>query len=1284
MLPSSTDQKISRRWWWRLTVWKSVLSSLGRARLLPRSAEIWLVPVLSGALVVLACMDWPSILVLATSEIVLATSLGIAINRCRVSGTLRSWRQPSAGFITQHHTLGSADTPAVSQPCASVFGPEQSEQRLSTILAYLPVGVVITDPHQTDNPIIFVNPAFSTITGYLPEEILGRNCRFLQGPDTDPRVVQEIADAVANLRQFRGTLLNYRKDGTAFWNELIVSPIFDAAGKLTNFVGLQADTTKRKEAEVALQASQAMLQSIIDNMPAVITVQDALESRYLLVNRQLEITTGRSRVDLVGKTLAEIYPPKWANKWRAEDLHVIRTGKVLESDNTVVHADGTTHTWITTKFPLYNGQGNIYAVGGVYIDITEHKRMEEELRNLNSVLEERVAERTANLEQLVRRLEQEVSERQRAEEALRISESNNRALLNAIPDAIVRLSSQGRVLSYKPARDSVPLLLTDDCIGQDLASIMPTLLAQRLHRCITKALATDTPQVLEYMQPQRLGEYLIADGIITPEQLLHALQLQLHGEAEAHLPLGDILVRCGMISTDLLNMVLERQQAHGAIRDFEARIMPSGPNEVLVMVRDITDRKRAEDQLLRQSARTAVFAELARALEQAALDYQQVLVTLAQHITTKLNLACVISLISADKRFLEPVAFHHPDANHIAHWRKLIKHLRWPIDDEAVQKIIQTGKPILISAQQASDMRALVPPAYWSYLEHSQTNALIAVPLRAHGETIGTMALIQVGAGRLYIADDQAFLQELADRAALAIDNASLFQEAQQELAERRRAEESIRFQAHLLNTVNQAVIATDLEGTIIYWNRFAEELYGWSAQEAIGRTIASIIPSGMSQEQGLEIMQRLRQGESWSGEFMMQTRQGCIFPALVTDAPIYDKAGQLIGIVGVSMDISERKRAEESLNEANVRLAALNHDLSRSRDLLRVLFDGIQDGLVLLDRKGTVLAANHSMAALFGLPDDFIVGQPWVALCQRLSPPFPALLGPEVLHEGITTHERKRVACADAKLHVLDIQILPLTGMEHTVDRVIVHVVDVTEQLQLEAQVIEQERFAANGRLAAIVAHEVNTPLQAVETCLHLAGRVNETERGEYLRLARDEIHRAGNILRQLLDLYRPTIGAGGPIDINALIGRVLMLTGATLTKQQIRVERDLAPDLPPIWGRADELSQVLLNLVVNAAHAMPTGGHLRLRTSLSQAPTQPRFLVIEVEDTGAGMSQEVQERIFEPFFTTKANGTGLGLAISRKIIATYGGTINVKSMLGVGSTFTLTLVLNTEADAE
>ena len=173
------------------------------------------------------------------------------------------------------------------------------------------------------------------------------------------------------------------------------------------------------------------------------------------------------------------------------------------------------------------------------------------------------------------------------------------------------------------------------------------------------------------------------------------------------------------------------------------------------------------------------------------------------------------------------------------------------------------------------------------------------------------------------------------------------------DISERKQAEETLRFSANLLEATEQAIIATRPDGTIIYWNRSAGELYGWPASEAIGRNIAEIIVPVMAEGQAAEIMAHLRQGQSWVGEFQVQRRDGTIFPAMVTDSPVHNEGGELVGIIGVSVDITERRRAEEALRE--------------SEDRYRDLVENSNDLICTHDLEGNLLSVNEAAVRLTG-----------------------------------------------------------------------------------------------------------------------------------------------------------------------------------------------------------------------------------------------------------------------------------------------------------------------------
>ncbi|MCS6840153.1 MAG: PAS domain S-box protein [Roseiflexus sp.] len=498
------------------------------------------------------------------------------------------------------------------------------------------------------------------------------------------------------------------------------------------------------------------------------------------------------------------------------------------------------------------------------------------------------------------------------------------------------------------------------------------------------------------------------------------------------------------------------------------------------------------------------------------------------------------------------------------------------------------------------------------------------------------------------------------------------------EIAERISAEQKLRFHATLLAAVSQAVIATNLSREIIYWSRSAERIFGWSEAEMIGRHVYDLVAEPKDDALIAEMRATIAAGRTWEGELTLVRRDGTTFPAFVTVAAIYDEQQRRSGAIGIVSDMTERKRDRQALADANARLQEMNADLRLSRDLLHTIVDNLDDALALIDDHGSIQAANRQFARLFDMPPDALPGKPCSEICPAIAP-----IVSRTLSSGLKASGRVQVQRPSGATVILDIHSIPLSDADES-RRVVLRLVDVTERLQLEAIMRQNERLATSSRLAAIVAHEINTPLQSIQNYLYLLHSQGSEQSSEFLSLVSDEICRVSGLLRRLLDLHRPSDGSTELIDCNTLIERVLLLLSSTLASNGIRVELSLAPHLPRVSGQRDALTQVLLNLLMNAVDAMPYGGVLRLTTRFV-GETANRSLAscvqVIVEDTGPGIPADLQERIFDPFFTTKPHGSGLGLAVSRQIVEQHGGTLCVQSIPGNGAAFIVTLPVTDEA---
>jgi two-component system NtrC family sensor kinase len=234
----------------------------------------------------------------------------------------------------------------------------------------------------------------------------------------------------------------------------------------------------------------------------------------------------------------------------------------------------------------------------------------------------------------------------------------------------------------------------------------------------------------------------------------------------------------------------------------------------------------------------------------------------------------------------------------------------------------------------------------------------------------------------------------------------------------------------------------------------------------------------------------------------------------------------------------------------------------------------------------------------------------------------------------------------------------------------------------RIQSQLFRSEKLASLGKLAAGVAHEINNPLTGILTnsSLILEDLSTEDPHREDVEIIVRETIRCREIVKRLLDFARQTKPQKKRTDLNALIDTIILLVRNQTSFRNIRIERQLHENLPEILCDSDQIQQVFVNIILNAAEAMTGGGTLTIQSTLQG---DGQSVTILFNDTGPGIPEDRRERIFDPFYTTKEHGTGLGLSISYGIVEQHGGTITVESTVGKGSTFTIQLpVLMNEED--
>lgn len=489
---------------------------------------------------------------------------------------------------------------------------------------------------------------------------------------------------------------------------------------------------------------------------------------------------------------------------------------------------------------------------------------------------------------------------------------------------------------------------------------------------------------------------------------------------------------------------------------------------------------------------------------------------------------------------------------------------------------------------------------------------------------------------------------------------------------------------SRILQSIGDAVIVTDRETRVTRMNPVAETLTGWPAEEAEGRSLAEVFDIVNEQtrllvESPAEKVKRLGSIVGLANHTVLKSRSGSETHIDDSGAPIRNDEGDLTGIVLVFRDITERRAAERDRER-------LQRELDRQYTEMRAIYETSSVALAMIDPvEFRYLRGNPKLAEILNLPIDQILGTPVFDLANDVAGLRDALItaaaGIPVLGKII----EGALANSPEVHRFWQVEYIPVFSEHGQVAVIVASSVEITGQRQAQAALIQNEKLAAVGRLAASIAHEINNPLEAVTNCLYLArtGQQLPAEVEDYLETAERELRRVSAITNQTLQFHKQSTNAR-PIFCQELIEGGLSIYQGRILNSGISVEKRKRAS-HPVTCFDGEIRQVLNNLVSNAIDAMhPKGGRLLLRSRESTNwKTGKRGLILTVADTGPGMSQETVKRIFEPFFTTKGNGgTGLGLWISCEIVDRHGGTLRVRSSQRQGTSGTVfTIFLPFEA---
>ncbi len=466
-----------------------------------------------------------------------------------------------------------------------------------------------------------------------------------------------------------------------------------------------------------------------------------------------------------------------------------------------------------------------------------------------------------------------------------------------------------------------------------------------------------------------------------------------------------------------------------------------------------------------------------------------------------------------------------------------------------------------------------------------------------------------------------------------------------------------------LEQTSLDAVFTTDPKGIVTSCSQGASEILGISPSEAIGRHVSGFYAGGNSEAH--TIMERLkeeRRFRDYLTEFV--TPGGRKTPVALSASAIRSRTGGIVGTIGVAHDLSKVRRLEGELARKN-------------RFMANILRDS-EDAIITMDLGDIVTSWNKGAERIFGYLKSEMIGKS----ISLLVPPdlneareMESIARKFKAQGAVRSHQTERVTKDGRRIQI----IFTRTAIRDDAGKIVGSssvVKDVTSYRNLEKQLADAEHLATLGELCAGLAHEIKNPLAGIKGAIDvIRGSLPAADRQHaILSDVLHEVDRIDRIVRDLLNYAKPKPPSHAAVDLPALVNRIVSMARSPSNHSSIPIEVCQLSPIPGFTGDETQIEQVLLNLLLNAQNAMPSGGHIEVILDYDR---DAAAIQMEVRDNGSGIPEPLRKKIFQPFFTTRPEGAGLGLATCLKNVQYHGGTIEVQSETGRGTTVAVRIPL-------
>ncbi len=1196
-----------------------------------------------------------------------------------------------------------------------------SEERFRAIFEHANDGIVLID---REGLVLEWNPGWENVSGLARDQVVGRPIwEILYQLTPHDRRTDETRERLKTsslaLIQHDHALhlegvLEYccqRPDGAVRILQAVVHPI--RGDESLSAVGIARDITERRRAEESLRERDRLLRLLVENADDIFVLQD-LEGRYLYHHGAPRY--GLVSADVVGRTPFDFFDPDTAADIIAHVDQVFSQGEPIVDEQQIVWQEEP--LWfVNHRYPVRDDEGRIVAVGTIARNITERKRMEEAIRRSEDRF--RMIFESANDMLWILSLDGEILQVNETtcnilgytkEEMIgwRVSDVVTSQGAAQVPTRLARIKEQGEaVFELEHVRKDggripveINVRIVDFGQGPVLLSVIRDIRERKRaqealaeQQRLTESIVATLPDILYLYDTQQEAHTYISREM--------ASLLGYSSEEIKSLGADFILER--IYPRDLPRVTEHLERMAGATGDniysLEYRIRNKAeqyvwfhirervyqwdadgrPAIIFGVIQDVTQRKRVEEERTR-----LLVAERGQRLQAETLAE----VTLA--LTTQIDLEAVMDEVLCQTRRLVPF-----ETANIALLKKgmlqivyaqgyaargcdsfihgLVQHPDdYPIDAEA----IRLKSPVVVSDTRQDSRWMMVEETAW-------IRSYLVVPICLGDRVTGLLRLDGENPGMFTLADGVR-LKSLANAAAIALENARLYHELQEQ-------EEQYRT---LVENQGEGMVIIDPEETFIFANPVAHEIFDLPAGTLVGRNLNEFVTSETFAQIQAQTELR-RQGKSSSYEVDIQRADGETRRVLVTATPRFDDQEEFIGNFGIFRDITEKKRVEDALRRRTEQLEDLRQALEQRVEertaalqaqyaRLDAILNSITDGIVVTDAAGEIIQLNA-------------VAEQW--LNQTLSLEEARRLR-EAVSGAVTQMDRdERTKLLELEGLDLELRTAPISEstlapgevgrLNRRAEGDPAAVVDIHDVTYLKALDRIKMRFIES------VSHEFRTPATTIKLYAHLMEQYPDKWQ-EYLPHLIGEADHQARLVEDVMIISRIDAGrielTPRPTCLSSLVEPVVdglrtLAQEREVTLEMCRPDMGLSTDESVIAlvdpGR---LAQALRYVIENGILYTSAGGRVMVTVGTSLAQGR-HWATVTVADTGMGIPPEEIAHVFDSFFRGEAlrsmqtSGTGLGLSIVQKISELHGGRVTVESELGVGSTFVIWLPLVNQA---